>query len=336
MLKSEMIAIMKKNYVVASIVLAAISALIAGCSKEIDAPEEPKQNEPQVVEEQPGIPFELIANTDEDTKTTVSAGNIVWEANNQLSVFYAETGESSYSTNRQFTVTSENLAAKKFTGTLDGSFDDSKNYDWYIMYPYNSNIASPTDQSTSYAWQAIGSANKSTNQVQTGNSNMDHLSGQYFPLYGKVENLEGTSIPSASLKQALAVIRVRVTNSCAEDLTVTSVGFTAPEDIVGTYWINFSGSTPLFKKSGDSYVSSTASLTVNSGSAITTGNTADFYLGIKPITVAKDAYITVTVNGRSKKITMTKATDFVGGKIKTINYNYKDFVELPWESAAEG
>ena len=330
---------MRKTIFFASLVLAASVAFLTGCAKEVDAPEDTKIEDDATIdpneESLPGIPFELIAGTSEDTKTTMSGGNPVWEADNSMNVFYAPTTTSTYSTNCEFTITSANLAEKKFTGTLPGSYDSEKSYDWYALYPYKSAITTPATTSGD-GWLPIGSANKGTNQVQTGNSNMDHLAGQYFPLYGKVTGVAGATIPNLTMKQALAVVRVRVTNSCTEDLTVTSVGFTAPEAIIGTFWFDFHGDDPVIASSGASYVSNTASLTVNSGSAITTGNTGDFYLAIKPITVATDAYITVTVNGIPKKITMTKDVTFSAGKIKTVNYNYKDFVELPWESAAVG
>lgn len=331
---------MRKVYFIASTILASSLFLLSGCSKEIDAPEEVKEENADVIEPQeeslPGIPFEIIAGTSEDTKTTISEGNPVWSANDKLNVFYAPASTSTYSSNCEFTITSENLAEKKFTGTLPVSYDSEASYDWYALYPYNVKITTPATTSGSYAWLPIGSADSSTAQVQTGNSNMNHLANQYFPLYGKVSAVAGSTVPSMTMKQALAVVRVRVTNSTASDLIVTDVDFTAPEEIVGTFWINFSGANPSFKKSGDSFVSETASLSVTSGTAITTGNTGDFYLAIKPITVAKDDYVTVTVNGTSKKFTMPKDVIFSEGKIKTINFNYTDCVELPWESAAEG
>ena len=331
---------MRKVYFIASTILASSLFLLSGCSKEIDAPEEVKEENADVIEPQeeslPGIPFEIIAGTSEDTKTTISEGNPVWSANDKLNVFYAPASTSTYSSNCEFTITSENLAEKKFTGTLPVSYDSEASYDWYALYPYNVKITTPATTSGSYAWLPIGSADSSTAQVQTGNSNMNHLANQYFPLYGKVSAVAGSTVPSMTMKQALAVVRVRVTNSTASDLIVTDVDFTAPEEIVGTFWIDFSGATPSFKKSSDSYVSETASLSVTSGTAITTGNTGDFYLAIKPITVAKDDYVTVTVNGTSKKFTMPKDVIFSEGKIKTINFNYTDCVELPWESAAEG
>lgn len=331
---------MRKTIFFASLVLAASVAFLTGCAKEIDAPEDTNIEDDATIdpneETLPGIPFELIAGTTENTKTTMSEGNPVWVANDKMNVFYAPTSTSSYSGNCQFTITSKNLIEKKFTGDVEAGYDSEASYDWYALYPYNANITTPATTSGTNAWLALGSKNKGTNQVQAGNSNTDHLAGEYYPLYGKATGVAGATMPSLLMKQALAVVKVHVTNSSASDLTVTSVGFTATEPIVGTFYMNITGESPVFTKSGDTYVSNTASLTVESGSAITTGNTADFYIAVKPFTAPENSYITVTVNGNPKRIDLTKATVFSAGKIKKVNYNYKDCVDLPWESAAVG
>lgn len=317
----------------ASLVLAASVAFLAGCAKEIDAPEDTKIEDDAIIdpneETLPGIPFELIAGTTEDTKTTMSEGNPVWVANDKMNVFYAPASTSTYSVNCEFTITSANLAEKKFTGSLPGSYDSEASYDWYALYPYNSNIDAPNLTSGDGKSLAIGSATKGTKQVQVGNNSTSHLAGQYFPLYGMVSAVTGDTAPTLLMKQALAVVKVHVTNSTDAPLTVSSVAFTAPEDITGKYWIDFTGAEPSFTKIADGDVSSTANLNVTSGTPIAVDNSADFYIAIKPFTVSSGNLI-VTVNGKTKKIAVSSSTTFHPGKIKKVNFNYKDHVDLDW------
>ena len=91
----------------------------------------------QVVEvnEKSGVcPFEFTASTIE-TKTTSEGVVTSWKANDKINLFHAEASTTDYSSNDEFTITSDNLAANKFTGTLASALDPTKSYDWYALYP---------------------------------------------------------------------------------------------------------------------------------------------------------------------------------------------------------
>lgn len=309
-LVSKMQKIMKKTIFNFSTLAVAALALFS-CARietEIQAPEETK-----------GVPFEIYAGSAE-TKTSNADNDISWVADDAINLFHAEHGATSYGANDKFTISSANLASNKFTGTLSaGALDPSKSYDWYAMYPYDSHINTPNNTSSGYL--SIGSADADTPQVQDGNNSMAHLSGQYFPLYGKQENVDAADAPSLSLKPALSVIKIRVTNKNTADLTVNSIAFVATEAIVGQYYIKFIGDDPVFTGKS-SATSKTARLSVTSGSAIAQNAYADFYIAIKPFTAAVDSKLTIVVNGFSKTVTVPSEFTFAPGKVTKLDFNY--------------
>lgn len=301
---------MKKNIFTLSILTVSAFALFS-CAK--------VETEVQTPEETKGVPFEIYAGS-VDTKTSNDDNDISWVANDAINLFHAEHGATSYGTNDQFTITSANLASNKFTGTLSaGALDPSKSYDWYAMYPYDSHISTPNNTSAGYL--GIGSADADTPQVQDGNNNMAHLSGQYFPLYGKQEDVDAADAPSITLKPALSVMKIRVTNKKAADLVVKSIAVVAPEDIVGQYYIKFIGDAAVFAGKSSS-TSKTAKLNVTSGAAIAENAYADFYIAVKPFTAAVDSKLTIVVNGYSKTVTLTEAFTFAEGKVTKVDFNY--------------
>lgn len=294
-------------------------ALTTNCAKEEVAPN--NDNE-KVVKE--AVPFEFTVESIGTKTSTEDASTINWVANDKVNVFHAENGvePAVYGSNDVFTITSENLAAGKFTGTLqDGALDSGKNYDWYVLYPYSEYITTPANTTAGYT--AIGSVNKDTPQVQAGYNSKAHLAGQYFPLYGKATKVAADTKPTITLNQALAIVKVHVTNSKTTALTVTDVSFTSPQNIVGTYYINFAGETPSYTSSGADYVSKTANLTVTGGTPLAKDATADFYIAIRPFTAAVGDKLSIAVNGEVKTLTIAgSAVEFKPGKIKTVNYSF--------------
>lgn len=300
---------MKKNLFTLSTLAVAALALFS-CAKVETEIENPVSK---------GVPFEIYAGS-ELTKTVNTDNDISWEAGNSINLFHAEAGATSYGANDQFTITSENLAANKFTGTLSaGALDPEKNYDWYALYPYSSYISTPNNTSSGYL--GIGSADMNTAQVQAGNNSMAHLSGEYFPLFGNQMNVAAATAPSLTLKPALSVIKIRVTNKKAADLVVNSIAVVAPEDIVGRYYINFVDDEAVFTGAKSS-TSKTARLNVTSGSAIAKDAYADFYIAVKPFTAAAASKLTIVVNGYSKTVTLASAFTFEAGKVHKLGFDY--------------
>ena len=297
---------MKKylSYLGASLV--AIAAL-SSCNKELTDPNEGIKG---------GIPFEITA-ASVDTKTSINGLKTSWVAKDAINLFHAEAGSTIYTSDGEFTIANEDLEANKFKGTLASALTPG-NYDWYAFYPYSKYNTTPAGTSQSdFGYTTIGG----TSQTQTGNSSTAHLCGKPCPLYGIATGVASNDAPSIKMNHLASIIEVNVTNNSGKDLTVNSVSFTGTEDIVGTYYINFTKTPIVYTPRGDTYVSSTASLNVSGGEAIANGASAKFYIAIKPFTVSSGV-LKVAVNGYEKEITISNKTVFTAGKIKKINFKY--------------
>lgn len=290
---------MKKSFILLS---AMAVAALASCVKE-----QPTDNkiEPK------GVPFELTASTIE-TKTTNSGMVTAWKADDAINLFHAETATTDYSTNDQFTITSENLAAHKFTGTLAAALDPSKSYDWYALYPYNVAFTTPANDA---GYVTIGSSSRN----QDGYDNTEHLGN--LPLVGKATNVAAADKPAITMNHMAAVVKIVVTNTTTEDLTITNVSLTTPQKITGQFIVNFSDpSAPVY--SDGTYNYNYCNLKVNGGTALGNGESATFYIPIKPVALAMGDEISIKVNTYTKAKTMSSAFTFTPGKMTTINFDY--------------
>lgn len=293
--------------------LAAIAAL-ASCNKEIEAPVEDLNG---------GVPFEICASA-VDTKTAIDGFATRWEADDAINLFHAVAGSKNYTSDGKFTITSENLATNKFTGTLAAALE-AGNYDWYALYPYSMDVTTPASTSSGYV--TVGG----TSQTQTGNNSTAHLCGESCPLYGVAKAVASDVAPSIVMNHLASIIEVNVTNNSPKALAVSSVSFTGTEDIVGTYYIDFTQNPAVYTSRGESYVSKTASLSVTGGEAIAAKSSATFYIAIKPFTATTGQTLKVSVNGYEKEIPLTKDVSFTAGKIKKINFNYVTQTTYIWD-----
>lgn len=286
---------------------------LTNCAKEIDAPVQ----EPESV----GYPFEIIAST-VDTKTVNDGVHTNWSAGDQINIIHAAAGTETYVSEAAFTIAAEDLAEGRFTGTLKGALTNGT-HDWYVLYPYSSYTASPAKS----GYLPIGCQPKNgENQVQDGNNSMAHIAGANYPLWGNAKGVAHDAKPSVPMSHVASLVKVVVTNATESPLTVENLAFTAPVDIVGTYYINFSGETVECTNSGTQYVSKTATLNVNNGEAIEAGGSAEFYLAVRPFTAEAGSSLTLAVNGYSKvPKALTNDVTFHAGKIKTLNFAY-DYV----------
>ena len=296
--------------------LAAIAAL-ASCNKEIEAPVEDLKG---------GVPFEICASA-VDTKTTIDGFDTKWVADDAINLFHAEADSKTYISDGQFTITSANLAANKFTGTLAAKLV-AGSYDWYALYPYSMDVTTPA--STSPGYVTVGG----TSQTQTGNNSTAHLCGVSCPLYGVAKAVASDIAPSIVMNHLASIIEVNVTNNSPQDLTVSSVSFTGTEDIVGNYYVNFTQTPVIYTSKDNSSVSNTVSLSVTEGAPIKNGESAKFYIAVKPFTISSGT-LKVAVNGAEKEITISNKTVFAAGKIKKINFNV-DYVTSPWTENFSG
>ena len=296
---------MKKSFIYAGAILAATISL-TNCTKEINSSE-------AVLPE--GIPFEICANP--TTKTAVEGLSTKWAAGDGINVFHAAAGTKEYVSDNEFTIAGD-LADGRFTGALSAALGEGT-YDWYAFYPYSKYNKTPAGSSQDdFGFTTIGG----TSQTQIGNNSTAHLCGTVCPLYGVAKSVASSATPGITMKHLTSIIEVNVTNNSGKDLSVSSVSFTGTEDIVGTYYINFTQTPVVYTSRGETYVSNTASLSVTGGETIADGASAKFYIAIKPFTAPDGSSLTLSVNGYKKKVTLTKDLEFTAGHIKTLGFEF--------------
>lgn len=296
---------MKKYSLLMGLMCAALS--ITSCSKDnTETFDKPK-----------GYEFELYAAP--QTRTEVDGLDMKWSANDAMNVFHALPGTTNYSANDQFTVS--DIEGGVFKGTItDTEFDPNGTYDWYAVYPYSKYMASPAE-SNSGSYFVVGSKNINTQQ-QTGIDNQAHICGENIPLYGKAT---GVTSPRLVMHHIATLFRINVINTGSADLNVTGITLTsASENLIGSYYFDITGETPVLTPYRDDYVSKTATLNVTDG-IVTPGTMGSFYLATRAFTAPEGEQLTLTVtaNGETveKVATLSKKTTFAAGNINKLNVN---------------
>ena len=291
---------MKKLFVYAGIACAAALSL-TNCSK----------IEPQTPSSE-GMPFEIVASTAE-TKTANNGLKTTWVENDALNLFHAEAGTANYSNNDEFTF----VSGENFSGTLKNPLEDGKSYDWYALYPYSSYVTTPAATESGYIY--IGDSRGVT---QNGYDNTEHLSDNRCPLYGVAKNVAANESVKVNMHHLTSVVKIVVTNANETPLTVNTVTLTAGEDIVGSYFIDFTGATVKYTERAADKVYKTATLKVSGGTTLAKGNSAAFYVPIKPFTAVKGSELKIVVNGYEKAKTLDADKTFVAGTIHKIGFSY--------------
>ena len=283
---------------------AAALAGLSSCSEKenVTTPEVPSE----------GISFEVSTVI---TKTVNDGMATKWAESDAINIYHVEADATAYVCDGQFTV--DAALAGNFTGKLASALEDGKTYDWYANYPYTAQKTSPAAGTTGAI--TIGGLT----QTQTGNSSTAHLCGQSCPLYGVAKGVVASDKPSLTMKNLASVLEVKVKNASSSELTVTKVEFTSTEDIVGTYYIDYTGETPVYTAAD---ANATATLNVTGAEAIAKDGEATFYLAIKPHTVNSGSTLTVAVNGQKQNFTLTANATFNAGKFRTLSYSYVDVV----------
>ena len=299
-------------------VMLAAAFTLTNCAKEIDAPvQEPESN---------SYPFEIIAST-VDTKTVNDGMSTKWAEDDQINVFHALGESTEYVNDGAFTIS--DVEAGRFTGIINAVLNVEEEYDWYVLYPYNKKVTTPGSQTAGYTY--IG---YSTGLNQTGYNSMASLKGSVCPLYG-IAKYAGAR-PEITMNHLSSIVAINVTNKNEEPLTITEASFIATEDIVGSYYIDITGESVVYTPSAANYVKNTALVKVSGGTALEQEESAIVYAAIKPFTDTAGQKLTLSVNGYSKEIELSKDVTFTAGKIKTLNFAYDKEVSeatgisLPW------
>ena len=276
--------------------------------------------EAQPVHETENVPYVINAGT-VDTKTVNFEGySTKWVAGDALNVFHAPAGSTEYGANTEFTLSDAEKGIFT-TDALQGKLEDVN--DWYVIYPYDERIVTPAATTEGY----LNIAAK-VHTTQHGYGLRTHLAGRLCPLYGVAKGISDKTIPSITMNHLTSVACVEVTNNSGEDLVISSVTFTAPEAICGTFYIDITGEQPTYVSSGENYVSNTATVKVdNNGFSIGPGERTDIFVVIKPFTAKVGSELKIAVNGSEKVKAMDKDVTFAPGKIKTLKFSYEEVAE---------
>ncbi len=291
-------------------VMLAATFTLTNCTSEMDQPVQAPSAEGA---------FEIIAKT-ADTKTVNDGMYTLWEGGDTINVFHAAAGSEDYVNDGMFTIAEADVEDGRFTGKLGAAVEADGTYDWYAFFPYTEQKGSPADAASGYAY--IGHS-KGLNQ--TGYDNMDALRGSVCPLYGVAKAVAGDKVPGMRMQHLSSVVEVQITNENDEPLTIKTVSFTAPEPIVGSFYMTFADGEPAYVESDAKYVNSKAVVNVKEGTALGKNETATVYIAIKPFTAAAEDDLTLTVNGYEKTLTVAEDVTFHAGKIKTMKFKY-DYV----------
>lgn len=316
---------MKKLSLFLGMALAA-SLSLTNCTEKIEGPIAPATPA--------GIPFEISA--DISTKTTNAELATQWAEGYAINLFHAVAGTTDYVSDNDFTLDATRVGV--FTGSLASALDASS-YDWYAIYPYNKALTTPANNATTAEYCYVG-GRSDTPAVQKGNNSTSHLIERYAPLWGKAEKVASNEKPSMMMQHLATVVAVKVTNTTENPLTVNSVAFTSTEPIVGQFYIDVTGTAVEYTTAKDMYNSSTASLTVNGATSLANGESAVYYIPIKPHKVKLGSTLKISVNGYEKPLTLPKDVTFTAGSIKTLAFNFNkvvvDYVRIPWTEDFSG
>ena len=292
---------------------------LTDCTKEMNHPQE---------EIPAGTPFEIVASA-VGTRTTNDGIHTDWEAGDTINLFHAPASTTGYVNDNIFTIAEEDLAEGRFKGTLASGLEAGKSYDWYAFYPYNSHTQAPTNNDEDSRKNGFNFIGHSKGLNQYGYDNMSSLCGTVCPLYGLAENVASDKMPQVTMQHLSSVIALKVTNTADAPLVVETASFTAPEDIVGQYYISFAGE-PAYTPRGEANVKNTAVVNVSNGTELAKNQSAVLYLAIKPFTAKSGDKLYISVNGYEKELPLTKDVTFTAGKIKTVNFAY-DYVKTSKE-----
>ena len=306
-----------KKYLFALGVTLASAFTLTNCTEEI-----------QTVPEVENTPYTIYADAAE-TKTANDGLSTVWVAGDALNVFHAPAGSSEYGANTEFTLSDAEKGIFT-TDALQGKLEDVN--DWYVIYPYDERIVTPAATNEGF----IDIAAK-VHTTQKGYGLKSHLAGRLCPLYGVAKGVSDKTIPSITMNHLTSVACVEVTNNSREDLVISSVTFTAPEAICGTFYIDVTGERPTYVSSGENYVSNTATVKVdNNGFSIGPGERTDIFVVIKPFTAKEGSELKIAVNGSEKVKVMDKDVTFAPGKIKTLKFSYEEVIKTDESLPLEG
>ena len=294
---------------------------LTNCTEELVDPTIPtdEMTQENVTPEEEGIPFQIYASLETETKTVGSEvdGTLktTWEAGDKINVFHSVAGTSNaYVDDGLFTIA--DIAKGLFNGTIkEGSIDPSKSYDWFFVYIEDAN--GPVDLTDIKAIPMTFSVNAKTS--------VSEVSGVNCPMYGTIRNLSGAVTPRMQLQHMASLIELTIKNNTGAkdyhsywnwqggDITLTDVRLSSSSALTNSsVTADITGQSIAFKTNGSESEAHKELVAVSSTKTVAKGATNKFYFIVSP-SASKSHTLNFTINGISRSVTKTLA--FEAGKV---------------------
>lgn len=300
----------------------AILVLAAGCQKLGEGMTPDNTDAPQAGESQK---VELFA-TLPVTRTTLSTDfKLSWNKSEQIAVFNAPTGTDEYSENIKFTIDED---VTGIFSPVEGAvvpFEDGVNYDWFVCCPYRvlngvPELKTPKGETKDDGYFPIGA------QTQNGYNSTAHIGGADV-MVGKVIN---TRTPVVALKHLAVLHRFTVTNNSDKPTVITKLTLNGGENkLFGTFRLDLRSDNPVISADNANNTYAERALTVNDGTDLAVGASADFYMMTAPFTLNAGETFKVTIETTTGTQEVTKTAtediDFKAGTYNTASLVY-DYV----------
>ena len=248
------------------------------------------------------------------TRTSNDGNSTLWSEGDAISVIHTTTGGNTFWSS-WFGFYGGNM----FQGSVNRL---SSSNDWYAVYPYVEENTAANEIQLDFP----------ARQVQTGNGNKSHFSGEQFPMFGKTKGVSRTDELSISMKNLLSAAEFKVTNTEDYPIVVKEIELKGPSYIAGSFKVDLTSDEPvLTAKSG----SKTVRLVVSDGEAIVAGEHAQFYMAIAPFDIPAGGSFEIKVVAENASnpgtnivyyhtFELASGASFTSGLIKTINVSFDD------------
>ena len=264
--------------------------------------------------------FSVYASIAQTRSVVTEEGGLAWTAGDLINVFHGVSGEAELVSDGVVFFNPRSEKPNEFLGKLGKELKKGYTYDWYIFYPYNEDLTIVNNTSAAI----IGSkADKA--QIQSVYGDKTHVSGDYMPMFGTVTGVEEGKIPNAELQHLSSILELNIASCMPTDVQITEIKVTAGEAIVGEFVFDFIKGT-VTPVEGTS--SNTATLTIKEPATLQNGESAKFYLIVKPFTAKAADGLTISVNGSEKQISLNEDLLFAPGKMTSIDYTYYDVTQI--------
>lgn len=286
-----------KNFIIRFITMVSFTTVFASCVKE---------TVPQAPEEQPvGSEFTIRL---VQTKTVNNGYSTEWVAGDKVNVFHAEAGTENFISDGPFEFTGNN----SFKGFIrDGSVESGKKYDWYVLYPYDENMASPK----------AAPIHIPADQYQSEDGNMTHVAGSLCPFAGKATAVASNEAIVVNMKHMVTVLKVKVTNYEPNPMDLNLVSFRAngathenevvniingdASTVTGSFEVDITGEKFVYNHvdNGKGIGTSRPLLHLNTPKTLGLNESATVYMVTIPFYVPNASTLTVGMNNNTGGVT---------------------------------